>query len=602
MTSQTLSRRARLASLAIGSATLVLFVLPGAAEPAFPGANGRIAFQGFRDGGSAIYTMNSDGTGQTRLTDLADFAGLPAWSPDGQTIAFTRGGEIYVMAADGSGQVQLTNLQGATSPAWSPDGRRIAFTKDVDSYPQIWVMNADGSGKTRLTNDARIDRNPAWSPDGQTIAFASDRDRADQQLFEIYTMRTDGSDQTRLTKDPIPMTSYDEPAWSPDGRKIAFDAAGVIAVMNADGSAQTAITTGYDDSWPAWSPDGQKIAFTRQLPSYGYQIYVANADGSGTVSRLSTGTSQDLLPDWGTSPDLDLTSPTTTIGLSPAAPDGQNGWYVSSVHASVTAADNAGGSGVAETRCALDPTTAPDSFADLPSQCSFAASGADVVADGQHTLYAASADGAGNKESPVSVSFKVDRTAPTVTCGPAPTFILGSSGGPVTAPVADATSGPAQASISAAVTNVDTATPGTKTTSLTGYDTAGNANAINCPYTVGYAFGGFYSPVDNPPVVNLGKVGRTYPVKFSLRDAAGNYISSLAAVTEIRYKQVICGAFTNDPTDALETTASGGSMLRYDATVNQFVYNWQTPSSTGCYALFVRTADASIHEADFQLK
>ena len=76
-------------------------------------------------------------------------------------------------------------------------------------------MNADGSGPTRLTNNAAADVEPAWSPDGSRIAFASTRDGN----FEIYVMNADGSNQTRLTNNAA---ADDQPAWSPDGTRIAF--------------------------------------------------------------------------------------------------------------------------------------------------------------------------------------------------------------------------------------------------------------------------------------------------------------------------------------------------------------------------------------------
>jgi hypothetical protein len=96
-----------------------------------------------------------------------------------------------------------------------------------------------------------------------------------------------------------------------------------------------------------------------------------------------------------------------------------------------------------------------------------------------------------------------------------------------------------------------------------------------------HSFGGFRQPVDNQPTVNTGRAGRTYPVKFQIRDQNGALVTDLAEVRSITYKQVACGGFSGDPTDALETTATGGTSLRFEG--DQFIYNWKTPTATGCY-------------------
>src|SRR5262245_66444429 len=140
---------------AILAATALVAVLPGTAQPAFPGTNGTIAFTREEGGGLWIRVVNPDGAGDTRLTETGSDS-TPAPSPDGRKIAFSsfRNGddEIYVMNADGSGQTRLTTAPGDdVDPAWSPDGQKLAFASSRDGDREIYVMNADGSGRTRLT-------------------------------------------------------------------------------------------------------------------------------------------------------------------------------------------------------------------------------------------------------------------------------------------------------------------------------------------------------------------------------------------------------------------------------------------------------------------
>jgi hypothetical protein len=122
-------------------------------------------------------------------------------------------------------------------------------------------------------------------------------------------------------------------------------------------------------------------------------------------------------------PPPDTEAPNTTIALDPTEPNGQNGWYTSALGVKVSASDGTGGgSGVAETRCVLDPQSVPTSFDGLPSDpsCPYLVSGASVSADGLHTLYAASIDEEGNKEPIVSKGFKIDKTPPSVSCSVSP--------------------------------------------------------------------------------------------------------------------------------------------------------------------------------------
>jgi predicted dienelactone hydrolase len=137
--------------------------------------------------------------------------------------------------------------------------------------------------------------------------------------------------------------------------------------------------------------------------------------------------------------------------------------------------------------------------------------------------------------------------------------------------------------------------PGTANADQADADGDGTGDACDS-----HSFGGFHQPVDNPPTINTGRAGGTYPVKFQIRDENRTLVTSLAAVSSITSKAVSCGSFSGDPTDALETTATGGTSLRFED--DQFVYNWKTPSSAGCYELFVTLADGGAHSANFLLK
>jgi hypothetical protein len=207
-------------------------------------------------------------------------------------------------------------------------------------------------------------------------------------------------------------------------------------------------------------------------------------------------------------------------------------------------------------------------------------------------------DSAGNcaTAGPVAGNM-VDRKAPTVTCGTAPNFALNQPGSVVSATVSDGGSGPAASPITASAT---TSSAGAFSVSLTGRDNAGNQTTVACPYTVGFTFSGFLAPVNNAPTVNTGKAGRTYPVKWQLRDANGAFISALSAVESITAKATSCAAFSTDGTDALETTATGGTSLRYDSSANQYIYNWAT-GAKGCYTLFLNLAGGRTYTAFFNL-
>jgi Tol biopolymer transport system component len=157
------------------------------------------------------------------------------------------------------------------------------------------VVNVDGSGERRVTRQKCGAQNPAWSPDGRTIAF--------EGSYGIYLVNIDGTGLRRLTRSRPGLHWESEPAWSPDGKRIAYTSAGVntsegIYVMNADGTGQHRLThapRGFD-MLPAWSPDGRKILFVCASGQIS-DICVVNTNGSGRL-RLTEDSVQSRDPAW----------------------------------------------------------------------------------------------------------------------------------------------------------------------------------------------------------------------------------------------------------------------------------------------------------------
>ena len=311
----------------------------------------KIAFLSARDGNNEIYVMNSDGTGQQRLTNNGADDRTFAWSPDGTRIVFlsdrTDVYELYMMRPDGSFQTRLTtstHLMGEIEavPAWSPDGSQIAFCSARAGDKEVYVMNTDGSGEMNASQAPdREDYDPSWRPDGLMLTYVS-KEPPSPETYWICSVSPEGSirevygvsscrkgtpcwspvgsslawqeycgthcllsvchieinGMSIYTTTEGNMSSL---AWSPDGSTLVFVRGGEnardIYRLDAETLSETRLTSspsGTESLFPAWSPDGSEIVFASNRAG-NYGIYVMNGNGTN-VRRLTDSAGNDASP------------------------------------------------------------------------------------------------------------------------------------------------------------------------------------------------------------------------------------------------------------------------------------------------------------------
>ncbi|MGW4686502.1 protein kinase domain-containing protein [Streptomyces sp. NPDC004244] len=238
-----------------------------------------------------------------RLTAGDACAMLPQWSPDRRSFAYTQvtaqGSAVWTADADGSNARRITAIAGGRV-SWSPDGGRLAVLRAEKGVQQLFVVNvADGSARQVTSGTAHVE-DPAWSPDGKRIAFCMQSGKDDWQIHAVDAEAA-GAAPEQLTRLPHPAL---DPVWSPDGRSFAYTAGtygrgtqGDIRVVGADGTGDRAlVATDAHEMDPAWSPDGTWLAFVRG-PYEKPVIWAVRADGTDSRS-LTTSSATEGHPSW----------------------------------------------------------------------------------------------------------------------------------------------------------------------------------------------------------------------------------------------------------------------------------------------------------------
>jgi hypothetical protein len=407
----------RRAALAWTLAALIAAVAAPAANAAYPGVNGRIAYAN-----TDLFTLAPDGTDPT---DLGVAGSEPAYSPDGKRLAFVdTDGHLMVANADGSGAVQVpaddSALGFADSPSWSPDGTQIVLSRtppETEATDLDVVTVATGAERTLVANVPSGQPDPSWSPDGARIAYAADGD--------ILVIPAAGGTATDITNDPTDLGSYSSPDWSPSGQQIAagrFESGvesftSTIEVMDADGANRATVAGPLNQDIfdrPAWSPDGRLIAYEDNTNSSG-GTFIAFAALSGTAPPES---GNGFQPSWQPTDDV---PPTVDLRVPAAGASYDQGARVLSDYA-----------------CADPPPGAQ-----VVTQCTGTApAGAPVPtgAPGTHVFTVTAIDRMGNR-TVVSHTYTVLPPLPvtTILTGPpsqtrsrTATFTFTASNGPVT--------------------------------------------------------------------------------------------------------------------------------------------------------------------------
>jgi Tol biopolymer transport system component len=474
-----------------------------------------------------------------------------------------------------------------TQTAAARENGLIAFesnqsTQNLERDQEIFAMNPDGTGLTNLTNNSVPDVDPAWSADGRQIAFMCQRNGG---ATEVCKMDANGSNQVQLTNDPG--QSFWNPTWSPDGTKIAFsnfDCSGNIYVMNADGTGQRQLAS--RGCLPDWSPDGNQIVFASFRDNDNEEIYKMNADGSGQT-RLTNDTRQDG-------------HDTSRNDTAPAwSPDGNQIVFQSKGEPTETGnvyeiyKMNADGSG--ETRLTANPT-APSFNGIFDFAPDWSPDGKQIVFQSNRTMnsglfrndeiYVMNADGSDQRNLTNTVIFEMDRdpdwqpldTTPPVLSLPADITeeATGSDGAQVTYDVSAEDTVDGSVNVSCTPDSGSKFSLGDTTVNCSAQDAAGNE-----------VTGSFIVTVEDTTAPSLTVPRDTIVVEAT--DASG---------TTVNFADDVSASDAVDPNPSIECTPASGSTFELGTTTVSCTAKDASGNESSAKTFEVRVTDGVVSPCD----
>jgi TolB protein len=248
-----------------------------------------------------LFVADADGANQQRVLETRFPLMSPAWSPDGQYLAYvsfeTKHSAIYVQLVRTGERHQVSARAGVNgAPEWSPDGKKLALTLGGSGgNPDIYILDLSSQVLTRVTDDPAIDTEPVWSPDGRSLYFTSDR-AGSPQIYQIGTQP--GARPKRITFG----NSYNaRPRVSPDGALLAMvtlDSGSYrIAVQELASGAVRVLSHGRLDESPSFAPNGATLIYAEREGSRG-ELATVSTDGL-TGLRLKASEGEIREPAWG---------------------------------------------------------------------------------------------------------------------------------------------------------------------------------------------------------------------------------------------------------------------------------------------------------------